>query len=271
LQFRKTMASVWSQIRKDVRELVEEKRCGAIVVRLSWHDAGTFCKRDGSGGPRACMRFEGAGEAAHAANAGLEIARALVSTIKNKYPEVSHADFWALAACEAIEAMGGPHIPFRPGRVDASSGDESAPDGRLPDAALGAEHIREVFYRMGFDDQGIVALSGAHTIGQCRKERSGFLGPWTENPLVFDNSYFKLLLSEEWKEHVLDNGKQQWKDAKTEKLMMLNTDLALLSDPVFRKWTELYAADQESFFRDFAQAFQQLQELGVSALSADSY
>ncbi|CBI34000.3 unnamed protein product, partial [Vitis vinifera] len=31
----------------------------------------------------------------------------------------------------------------------------------------------------------------------CHKERSGFEGPWTSNPLIFDNSYFTELLGEE--------------------------------------------------------------------------
>lgn len=30
-------------------------------------------------------------------------------------------------------------------------------------------HLRNVFYRMGFDDEGIVALSGAHTVGRAFK------------------------------------------------------------------------------------------------------
>ena len=37
---------------------------------------------------------------------------------------------------------------------------------RLPDASKGAPHIRDVFYRMGFNDQEIVALSGAHALGR---------------------------------------------------------------------------------------------------------
>lgn len=32
---------------------------------------------------------------------------------------------------------------------------------------------------MGFNDQEIVALNGAHTLGRCHSDRSGFLGPWT--------------------------------------------------------------------------------------------
>ena len=47
-----------------------------------------------------------------------------------------------------------------------------APDGRLPNADMGspqktADHLRDgVFYRMGFDDREIVALSGAHALGR---------------------------------------------------------------------------------------------------------
>lgn len=53
----------------------------------------------------------------------------------------------------------GPVVPWRAGRKD---GDASActPDGRLPDASKASDHLREVFYRMGFNDQEIVALSG---------------------------------------------------------------------------------------------------------------
>ena len=41
------------------------------------------------------------------------------------------------------------------------------PDGRLPDASKGPPHLRDIFYRMGFNDQEIVALSGAHALGRC--------------------------------------------------------------------------------------------------------
>ena len=51
--------------------------------------------------------------------------------------------------------------------------------GRLPDAKRGVDHIRDVFYRIGFNDRDIVALSGAHSLGRCHKERSRFDGPWT--------------------------------------------------------------------------------------------
>jgi cytochrome c peroxidase len=75
----------------------------------------------------------------------------------------------------AIKTMGGPTIPWSAGRVDAMDPSAVTPDGRLPNADSGpkgadesdAEHLRKIFYRMGFDDQEIVALSGAHALGRC--------------------------------------------------------------------------------------------------------
>ena len=33
-----------------------------------------------------------------------------------------------------------------------------------------------------------MCLSGAHTLGSCHRSRSGYEGPWTRNPLKFDNA-----------------------------------------------------------------------------------
>ena len=37
---------------------------------------------------------------------------------------------------------------------------DTTPDGRLPDATKKEDHLRDIFYRMGFVDREIVALSG---------------------------------------------------------------------------------------------------------------
>ena len=58
-----------------------------------------------------------------------------------------YSDLWILASYVAIEEMGGPVIEFKPGRSDADSGNACPAVGRLPDAALGAQHVRDVFYR----------------------------------------------------------------------------------------------------------------------------
>lgn len=93
--------------------------------------------------------------------------------------------------------MQGPTIPWRPGRADADAS-LCTPDGRLPDASKDQSHLRAIFGRMGFDDREIVALSGAHALGRCHTDRSGFEGPWSFSPTVVSNDYFRLLLDEKW-------------------------------------------------------------------------
>mmetsp|Transcript_91159 Transcript_91159/g.126580 ORF Transcript_91159/g.126580 Transcript_91159/m.126580 type:complete len:105 (-) Transcript_91159:184-498(-) len=101
--------------------------------------------------------------------------------------------------------MGGPHIPFTPGRKDATSDKNCPPNGRLPDASKGASHIRDVFERMGFTDREMVALiGGGHAIGRCHKDRSGHDGPWTNTPISFTNAFFKELFNNTWKERKWD-------------------------------------------------------------------
>ena len=76
---------------------------------------------------------------------------------------------------------------------------------------------------MGFDDRGIVALSGnfisflkfanylknikkilnfhfigAHAVGRCHTDRSGFWGPWTHAESTLSNEYFRLMFEEKW-------------------------------------------------------------------------
>ena len=131
-------------------------------------------------------------EAGHGANGGLAVARSLLDPVKAQFPSISYADLYTLAGVVAIEEMGGPTIPWAPGRSDAPDGSSCPPDGRLPDAALGAGHVRDIFYRMGFDDREIVALSGAHTLGRCHGDRSGFVGPWTNAPTTFSSLYFQV-------------------------------------------------------------------------------
>lgn len=94
---------------------------------------------------------------------------------------------------------------------------------------------------MGFNDQEIVALSGAHTLGRAYKERSGAArkqstkytqdGPgtkggqsWTREWLKFDNSYFKDVKTQE-----------------DEDLLVLQTDDSLFKDDAFKSAAMKYA------------------------------
>mmetsp|Transcript_95187 Transcript_95187/g.272857 ORF Transcript_95187/g.272857 Transcript_95187/m.272857 type:complete len:378 (+) Transcript_95187:44-1177(+) len=272
----------WEALRRDLVAAFEDgfEHPGPMLVRLAWHSSGTYCRHSKTGGSNgAAMRHSGEGD--WEANAGLWRAMDLLEEVKENHPEVSsYADLWVFAAGVAIEEMGGPRIAFTAGRRDKNAADvldwttEHAPDGRLPSADMDtventAKHIRSVFDRMGFDDQEIVALCGAHTLGRCHANNSGYHGPWTYSPAMFSSEYFRNLLEKEWTQKTTFYGKPwtgnpQYEDA-TRELMMLPSDIALLRDPAFRKWVELYAADEPRFFSDFARAFAKLMNLGVVA------
>eukprot|EP00581_Thalassiosira_minuscula_P019678 CAMPEP_0183727202 /NCGR_PEP_ID=MMETSP0737-20130205/25085_1 /TAXON_ID=385413 /ORGANISM="Thalassiosira miniscula, Strain CCMP1093" /LENGTH=267 /DNA_ID=CAMNT_0025958777 /DNA_START=17 /DNA_END=820 /DNA_ORIENTATION=- len=258
-------------IKADLKALVEEKNCGPILIRLSWHDAGVYSTGKLTGGcPNACMRFTDASEGTFGANAGLPTtALDLLKPITEKYADagvISHADLWTLAANVGIESMGGPAIPTRFGRKDAASSSEGVESqvGRLPDGDKGVDHLREIFHPKGFTDKDIVALSGAHTVGSCHADRSGFDGAWTEAPLKFDNSYFTDLLEKSYVDETTAQGCPQKKHAGSGTIMLIS-DLALLESP-FKETVELYAKDQEAFFKDFTAAWVKLQENGCEGL-----
>jgi cytochrome c peroxidase len=266
----------WNAVRKEVLKLLEDDKYkdssydgatpGPLLIRLAWHSAGTFCKATKTGGSDgATMRFEP--EISWGANAGLAYAQSLLEPIKKQFPQVSYSDLWIFAAGVAIEEMGGPVIPFVPGRTDKASG-KACPvwegathkDGRLPGADAGspdktAAHLRYIFHRMGFDDREIVALSGAHGLGACHTDRSGYWGPWTRAPTTVSNEYFRELLENTWTVKKTHKGKP-WKgpmqfEDPTGELMMLPSDIVLIQDKAFRQYVELYAKDSDVFMKDF--------------------
>ncbi|WVQ74875.1 hypothetical protein IAR50_004482 [Cryptococcus sp. DSM 104548] len=262
----------YDALREEIRKVMKQPgyddgSAGPVLVRLAWHASGNFSLVEHNGGSNgAGMRFPP--ESVDPANAGLHHAISFLLPIQAANPWITHADLWTLAGVTAIEHMRGPHVPWTPGRSDYASEQEASSHrgnvaDRLPDGALGAQHVRDVFGRMGFTDQEIVALSGAHALGRCHKDRSGFDGPWVVNPIRFSNQYFKLLLRPIWKPRDWDGPFQYEATVAGTKLMMLPTDMALVEDSVFKEWVEKYAADQALFFKDFANAFAKLIELGV--------
>lgn len=244
-----------------------------------------------AGGADGSIRFKP--EIQHGANAGLAGIVGLLEDIKKQFPSVSHADLYQMASARAIETAGGPNLGMRYGRVDVDSPDGCPKEGNLPDAEPGPNgkyggpggtastedskpggHLRKVFYRMGMNDEEIVALSGAHTLGRAYKDRSG-LGKektkftdgsmkqkfndgkdapytpggssWTDQFLVFDNSYYKIMSDPE----------------ADPELLKLSTDLTVFDDEGFRPFAEKFRDDQDAFFASYAKAQKKLSELGA--------
>ncbi|XP_057545145.1 L-ascorbate peroxidase 3-like isoform X1 [Amaranthus tricolor] len=225
--------------RKDLHHLLQiNKPFAPILLRLAFHDAGTYDAKRKTGGPNGSIR----NELNNPPNNGIKVGIDFCEQVKAKHPRVTYADLYQLAGVVAVEVTGGPIIHFVPGRQDALNQRDR---GALPNPNEGTRHLRDIFYRMGLNDRDIVVLSGAHTLGRAHKDKSGFDGPFTHDPLKFDNSYFVEL-----------------RKGDTPGLVKFPTDKALLQDPVFRRYVQIYAQDEKAFFAHYAESHKKMSELG---------
>ena len=176
---------------------------GGLMIRLSWHAAGTYRIEDGRGGAGdGGQRF--APLNSWPDNANLDKARRLLWPVKKKYGrKISWADLLVLAGNVALEDMGFETFGFGFGREDVYEpeeifwgpedtwlGDErysgdrelsgslgavqmgliyvnpEGPNGN-PDPVAAARDIRETFRRMAMNDEETFALiAGGHTFGK---------------------------------------------------------------------------------------------------------
>ena len=205
-----------ASLKKDLRALLTDSQAwwpadwghyGGLMIRMSWHAAGTYRTADGRGGA-------GTGNQRFAPinswpdNVNLDKARRLLWPIKKKYGNrLSWADLIAYAGTIAYESMGLKTFGFGFGREDiwhpekdtywgsekewlASSryeGDNRDslenplaavqmgliyvnPEGvgGKPDPLRTAQDVRVTFARMAMNDEETVALTaGGHTVGKC--------------------------------------------------------------------------------------------------------
>ena len=232
---------------------------GPILVRLGWHSSGTYDKNDNTGGSYGgTMRFKL--EQSDGANNGLGNARAFMEPILKEFPWISHGDLYTLGAVCAVQELQGPKVKWRPGRVDMPE-DTTPKNGRLPDAANGAEYVRNFYARLNMNDREAVALTGAHCLGRTHLKNSGFDGPWGAASNSFTNEFFVNLLNEQWKLQKNKAGNMQYDSPKG--YMMLETDYALVQDPAYLKIVKEFANNEGAFFKEFASCFQKLLENGI--------
>ncbi|KAJ3267941.1 hypothetical protein HDV01_003709, partial [Terramyces sp. JEL0728] len=243
---------------------------GPTVVRLAWHQAGTYNTEDGTGGPHGDI------DLSNPTHKGLTRALQHLAPVQEKWQDkISKADLWSFAASVYISNNFGPEIKWRPGRVDfpVQTGNNSyAP--RLPEPEFNATRIRSIFNRMGLNDEEIVAIQGAHTLGFCSPINSAYDGSWSVDARTFSNDLFKRLVSIEGENKMnytlLPNRvgrfgiilNPQW-EAEFDGGMMLPSDVLLITDPIWGPISRKFAANEQYFFKKFAKAFQKLNELGV--------
>ena len=199
---------------------------GPLMVRMTWHCAGTYRTADGRGGPGTGMeRF--APLNSWPDNRNLDKARRLLWPVKKRYGRaLSWADLMVFAGNRALETMGFQTLGFAGGRADVYEPDEAVwwgperawladerhrgvreldaplgadqmgliyvnPEGpnTVPDPVMSGRDIRQTFRAMGFDDEETVALIvGGHTFGKTHgaADPMRHLGPEPEGAPLQD-------------------------------------------------------------------------------------
>ncbi|CAN8273244.1 unnamed protein product [Cochlearia groenlandica] len=229
--------NIYSVMQREIRKVVTKGKAPG-VLRLVFHDAGTFELDDNTGGINGSIAYE----LERPENTGLKRSLKVLAKAKvniDVIQPVSWADMIAFAGSEAVSMCGGPIIPVVLGRLDSMQPD---PEDKLPPETLSAKGLKECFKRKGFSTQELVALSGAHTIGS-----KGF-----GDPIVFDNAYYQILLKKPWTS-----------SSKMTSMVGLASDHALVDDDECLRWVKLYAEDQDKFFKDFTNAYIKLVNSGA--------
>jgi L-ascorbate peroxidase len=228
---------------------VPKTKCPA-VLRLVFHDAGTYLASAKDGGMNASVRFELNRPESFGLKRGLSVVKSAYDALEGTPAEgkVSFADMIACAGAYAVEFTGGPRFleRVRLGRVDTSEAD---PENRMPEQTLGGVAMREHFARSGVSTRDMVALAGAHTIGG-----KGFGDAYT-----FDNAYYVTLVADPW--HKPDMTKDE---AEMAEHIGLPSDKFMREDEENMAWIQKYADDQNAFFVDFVDAYLRLTELGAN-------
>ncbi|PKI38020.1 hypothetical protein CRG98_041616 [Punica granatum] len=169
-----TCPNVYSIVHAVVNSAVKnESRMGASLLRLFFHD----CFVNASLGCDASILLDDTtnftGEKNAGANANSVRGYEVIDTIKTQVEEacegkVSCADILALAARDAVVALGGPGWPVNLGRRDSTAANFSGANSDLPSPSFNLSDLITSFKNKGFTTKEMVALSGSHTIGQAR-------------------------------------------------------------------------------------------------------
>ncbi|XP_043725371.1 peroxidase P7-like [Telopea speciosissima] len=148
----------------------KEKRMGASLVRLFFHD----CFVNGCDGSILLddtSSFTGEKNANPNRNSarGFDVIDNIKTAVEKVCPGVvSCADIVATAARDSVVTLGGPNWNVKLGRRDSKTASQSAANNGIPPPTSSLSNLISKFQGVGLSTKDMVALSGAHTIGQAR-------------------------------------------------------------------------------------------------------
>eukprot|EP00484_Ammonia_sp_Unknown_P030020 CAMPEP_0197024752 /NCGR_PEP_ID=MMETSP1384-20130603/5256_1 /TAXON_ID=29189 /ORGANISM="Ammonia sp." /LENGTH=448 /DNA_ID=CAMNT_0042453193 /DNA_START=19 /DNA_END=1365 /DNA_ORIENTATION=- len=306
-----------NQLRAELREeFAASPGLAATTVRLIFHD----CSGPGEAGSTEIAQCNGCIDFQNKDHAGLQsgavepldiIYQSYWNTLMNR------ADFWASAATIALEYSQSiddderhlndqlREIPYFFGRRDCGQDSGDAVDTkRFVDPLFGWNGVQKWFVdNLGYNDQQIVALIGAHTLGTAHSSASGFdTLPWVDDEGTLDNQFYIDLAdtaAQDFKEAPYINGwtcmlapnkQYEWQNLQNEghPYIMLNSDMSLWYDvdghfideetgecdtsgviegvsPV-RDITWRYVQSNQAWLDDFADVYELLVQTGYTDL-----
>ncbi|XP_076910723.1 cationic peroxidase 1-like isoform X1 [Bidens hawaiensis] len=240
-----------------------EARMGASLLRLHFHDC--FVNGcDGSVLLDDTANFTGEKTAGPNSNSirGFNVIDTIKTQLESQCPGVvSCADILSTAARDSVVALGGPSWNVVFGRRDSTTASLSAANSNLPGPGSSLSALISSFSNKGFTANEMVALSGAHTIGQARcttfrnriynenNINASFatsvrrncpssggdnnLSPLDSTPVTFDNRYFSDLINQRG---------------------LLHSDQELFNGGSADAQVRTYSSNPATFSRDFASA-----------------
>ncbi|URE49499.1 hypothetical protein MUK42_13983 [Musa troglodytarum] len=153
--------------------VAKERRMGASLLRLHFHDCfvqaspgcdGSVLLDDTSG-----LTGEKTAGPNNNSLRGFDVVDAIKSKLESACKQVvSCADILAVAARDSVVALGGPSWTVQLGRRDSTTASFSSANSDIPRPDFNLTDLISAFSNKGLATTDMVALSGAHTIGQAR-------------------------------------------------------------------------------------------------------
>ncbi|XP_047306381.1 lignin-forming anionic peroxidase-like [Impatiens glandulifera] len=166
-----TCPNVLSTIRTSIRQAVSrERRMAASIIRLHFHDCFVQgCDASILLSEEAVPDSERTALQNNNSARGFEVIDDAKVEVEKVCPGVvSCADILAVAARDASVAVGGPSWTIKLGRRDSTTSSRSEAEDNLPRFTNSLQELIDNFDEKNLNVRDLVALSGAHTIGQAQ-------------------------------------------------------------------------------------------------------